>query len=255
MELQCPYCRSTVGEHNEPSGQEIVCPSCGSSFSPETQATGDWSPRERGRRLGRFELIDSVGVGAFGAVYKARDLDLNRVVAVKIPRPGSVASRNDLSRFLHEARGVAQLRHPAIVPIHEVGQHEDVPFLVTEFIDGPTLADQLTARRLTPQEAAELVAVVADALHYAHEEGVIHRDVKPSNIMLDADGRPHLMDFGLAKHQADEAVLTLEGEVLGTPAYMSPEQAAGEAYHVDRRSDVYSLGVVLYELLSGERPF
>jgi WD40 repeat protein len=150
---------------------------------------------------------------------------------------------------------VAQLRHAGIVPVHEVGEHESVPYLVSDFVRGVTLSDLLTARRPPPREAARLVAEVADALQYAHERGIVHRDIKPSNILLDDEGHPHLMDFGLAKRDAGEITMTLEGQVLGTPAYMSPEQARGEAHRVDGRSDAYSLGVILYELLTGELPF
>jgi hypothetical protein len=224
--------------------------------APDAGATVDWLPAGQGRRLGKFELQQELGIGSFGSVYRARDTELDRTVAIKVPRAGSLASHQDVDRFLREARSAAQLKHPGIVSLYETGLTEDgTCYLVEEYILGATLADHLTAGRIGFHRAAELVAAVAEALHYAHEQGVIHRDIKPSNIMLDLEGRPHLMDFGLAKRDTGECTMTQEGQVLGTPAYMSPEQARGESHHVDARTDIYSLGVILYELLTGERPF
>jgi WD40 repeat protein/tRNA A-37 threonylcarbamoyl transferase component Bud32 len=207
------------------------------------------------RTLGKFQLGELLGKGAFGAVYKARDTELDRIVAVKVPRAGVFNSREEQERFQREARSAGQLQHPNIVAVHEVGEADGVPYIVSKYVEGRTLAEVGAEKRFPFREAAALVLRVARAVYYAHSLQVIHRDIKPSNILLDAAGQPHLTDFGLAWRGGAELTLTADGQVLGTPAYMAPEQAAGRHRNVGPHSDVYSLGVVLYQLLTGSLPF
>ena len=213
------------------------------------------SPAAAGTRIGHCTLIERAGRGASADVWRARDEELQRDVAIKLAREELVGEETLMARLVREARSTAQLRHPAIVTVHEVGTRGGQPFIVSDFIEGPTLAQEIARRSFTPGEAATVAARLADALDYAHACGVVHRDVKPGNVLLTADGRPVLADFGLAQLARAETGLTRQGDVLGTPAYMAPEQARGDVDQVDARSDVYALGAVLYELLTGSPPF
>jgi tetratricopeptide (TPR) repeat protein len=201
------------------------------------------------------ETLGRIGRGGMGAVFKARDTDLDRIVAIKTIVEGRLAGADRRERFRAEARAVARLRHPNIITIHAIGEHEGQPYLVLEFAAGGNLADRLAKRPMTPPEAAALLEILARAVDAAHRAGVVHRDLKPGNILLTADGVPKVGDFGLAKFLNADGGRTVTGEVLGSPSYMAPEQAGGRTREVGPAADVYALGAILYQALTGRPPF
>eukprot|EP00913_Durusdinium_trenchii_P005626 g5244.t1 len=205
------------------------------------------------KRFGDYEILEKIGEGAMGFVYKARHIPLDRTLAIKMIKSGEFAAREDLERFRTEATAAARLDHPNIVPVYEFGESNDQHFFTMGYVEGGNLKLKLADGPLGSRESAALMQVIADAIQYAHERGVVHRDLKPTNILIDREGNPRVADFGLAKRTEADSELTATGQILGTPSYMPPEQARGEV--VGPYSDVYSLGAVLYQLLTGRPPF
>ena len=216
------------------------------------------SPLEVGNKLqyfGDYELLEEIARGGMGVVYRARQINLNRVVALKMILSGEFACGEEIQRFKCEAEAAAQLDHPGIVPIHEIGEHGGRHYYSMGFVEGHSLADQLHDGPMPPRKAAELVLKAAEAVDFANRQGVIHRDLKPANILIDTGGNPRVTDFGIAKRLGSSSDLTRSGQILGTPAYMPPEQAACKFSEIGPTTDVYSLGAILYALLTGRAPF
>ncbi|MEZ6031512.1 MAG: serine/threonine-protein kinase [Planctomycetaceae bacterium] len=266
----CPFCllQTVLSDASiEPSGNADGIDSTICDNSNTSQPNGlsadfsesridDFPPVGDGvRYFGDYELLEEIASGGMGVVYRARQVRLNRIVALKMIRAGKFSSWTEIKRLRAEAEAAAQLDHPNIVPVFEVGEQDGLHYFTMAFVDGPTLSEKLSHGPLPVQEAAELIHRVAKAIAYAHDAGVIHRDIKPGNILIDKAGQPRVSDFGLAKQVTLESDLTTTGQILGTPSYMPPEQALGRLDEVNRTSDIYSLGAVLYATLSGRPPF
>lgn len=260
----CPRCGRTL----QPDAPEGLCSACllgaaaaepmTQNFVPHSDAPGRFvppKPKDLEKHFPQLEILDLIGHGGMGAVYKVRQKQLDRVVALKIVHPHAARDPAFAERFAREARALARLNHPNIVTVHEFGQIGDLCFLIMELVDGASLRQLMSAGELTPAQALAIVPPICEALQYAHDQGVVHRDIKPENVLLTQSGRVKLADFGLAKVLGNAADMTLTGthQVMGTPRYMSPEQIERPT-QVDHRADIYSLGVVLYEMLTGELP-
>jgi serine/threonine protein kinase len=252
----------------------IPQPDAGATQHPEN-ATGDWAPGPIGseettdgasaprnsprrttvRYFGDYELQKELGRGGMGVVYQAKQVSLNRSVALKMIKAGVLADDAELRRFQNEAEAVALLDHPGIVPVYEVGEHQGQRYFSMKLVEGENLGERLATFQDKPKAAATLLAETAEAVHHAHMRGILHRDLKPANILVDAEGRPHVTDFGLAKRVEADVEMTASGAILGTPSYMSPEQAAGRRGTITTATDIYGLGAILYAALTGKAPF
>ena len=254
----CNQCLRPLPE-NAPEG---LCPACLAKVALDTEPAESSlppssvpSPHDRVRYFGDYELLEEIARGGMGVVYKARQVSLNRIVAVKMILAGQLASEADVRRFRIEAEAAAQLQHPNIVAIHEVGEHQGQQYFSMDFIAGRSLAAQLGKEPLAIGEAVRWMKTIAEAVHFAHQRGIVHRDIKPANVLLDEFAQPRITDFGLAKRLERGEQITASGAILGTPDYMSPEQAAGRHEIIGPSGDVFSLGAMLYQMITGRVPF
>jgi serine/threonine protein kinase/formylglycine-generating enzyme required for sulfatase activity len=247
------YCFDDVPQ----SKQEVARKSSQFEMTQDSNMTARRSAESEHQNLSsidRYRIDRMLGEGGFGSVYLGFDEKLERLVAIKLPHASILKRPGNVERYLSEARTVANLDHPNIVPVHDVGTTEEHPFfIVSKFIEGNDLDSVISEKRLTFRASTQMVATIAKGLHHAHKQGIVHRDIKPGNILVDNSGVPHIVDFGLAWRDQDP--MTPDRQIIGSPAYMSPEQARGEGHRVNGRSDIFSLGILLYELLTGRRPF
>jgi len=261
MVVRCPYCGEPVESEErgpavmtrDPEGREGGEFMPANGIDPTTDWTETWTRGTLGV-LGRFQLRERLGDGGFGQVYLAFDPRLDRDVALKVLKQPHPTERV-MERFFREARAAARLDHPNIVAVHDAGFDGGRCWVAYHYVSGRPLSWYRDHHRLDPPTAARILRELADAVDHAHRQGVLHRDIKPANVLIDDHGRPRLIDFGLARRSDLDSSLTRDGAVVGTPAYMSPEQALGMSSRVDERSDVFSLGVIFYEMLTGERPY
>ncbi len=284
MRLTCPWCGE---ETSVPDGvSTATCENCGETFSPSDadvptpEELSTWimsdeekDPEGQPRRdirpsdleqmqalfQGKYEVMELMGRGGMGAVYKARQVSPRRLVGLKVLLGGHFASEAQHKRFKREAQAIALLKHPGIVQVYEFGEASGQPYFTMDYVEGTNLKRYVREKKLGAKDICRLMVEVADAVYYAHTEGVIHADLKPENILVDDDGRPHVLDFGLARiarrSELSMSRITKTGTVTGTPKYMSPEQTLGKPQEIDERTDVYSLGVILYELLTSHSPY
>ena len=244
---------SRCGDSLDDSTSDGYCLSC--LLRDGLGEAGEVKPENAGQHFGNHELLEKIGQGGMGVVYRARQINLDRIVAVKLLPFSQFISKGAVQRFQAEARAAAGLQHPNIVAIHEVGSHEGQHYFSMDFIEGRTLAEVVRENPLPAKQAAGYLKTIAEAVHYAHEQGILHRDLKPSNVLIDAREQPHVTDFGLAKRLEGDSQLTFTGQIIGSPSYIPPEQAVGERGKALRQSDVYALGAMLYHLLIGQPPF
>lgn len=253
MDTNCPNCGTEL------SGDLSydLCPKCllGNHLKAAPFDSAPELNPDAPRKIGDYEVLEEVARGGMGIVYRARQISLNRIVALKMILKGEFASALEIQRFQAEAEAAGALEHPNILPVYEVGQETHWHYFSMRLVDGGNLEGLIGRTPMPQRDAAKMMATVAHAIHHAHQHGILHRDLKPANILIDSRGEPHISDFGLAKRLGKSSGPTRSGAIMGTPGYMSPEQASGQTRNVTTAADVYSLGAILYEMLTGQPPF